>query len=131
MCCVGGPVRRSERYDTGRRVVCLYTGIASESRNVSLGQILATASVVPNPTAHKVGEVLYRELEVESEERTTVATVTDKKPRTFGGATSHVYVIKRDAPGNLGFNCLSELTVHGPRVTVDQNGAYSGIASRR
>ena len=105
------------------------TGIASVSKNVSLCHILATAIVVPNPTAPKVSKVRYRELEVENEERTTVANVTEKKPRTFGGAASHVYAIQSETLANLRFNCLSDLTANAPRVTLDQNGAFGGIAS--
>lgn len=129
MCCEGCRERRSEFHDTSRRVVCFNTGIASVCKNVSLGHILVTAGVIPNPTAPKVSEVRYREIEVKNEERTTLAHVTEKKPRTFGGAASHDYVIQSEAPGNLPFNFLTDPVANAPRVTVDQNGAYDGIAS--
>lgn len=94
-------------------------------------EILLAVIIKLAPVMIFAEELVVTESKAEEEQLTIAKIVTERKRGTFGESGSNVHVIDSEKLESLGFSFLTDAVASVPGVTVNQNGAYGGVASVR
>lgn len=93
--------------------------------------IILVAVLALNVAVAQEDESKSSEANSEEEQLTIAKIVTERKRGTFREAGSHIDVIDSDKLEKLGFNFVVDAVANTPGVTVNQNGAFGGVAGVR